>query len=51
MVARRQEELRPQSKAQIGCLHSRRLVFVAEVVERSPQGFPTPVQPRMAILG
>ena len=51
VVARRQEKLRPQGETQIGRLHSRRLVFVADVVERSPQGFPTPVQARMAILG
>ena len=51
VVARRQEELRPHGETQIRRLHSRRLVFVAEVVKRSPQGFLTPMQPRMAILG
>jgi hypothetical protein len=51
VMARRQEELRPQGETQIGRLHSSRLVFVADVVERSPQGFPTPMQARVAILG
>jgi hypothetical protein len=51
VVARRQEELRPQGETQIRRLHSRRLVFVPEIVECSPQGFASPVQPRMAILG
>ena len=50
MVARRQEELRPQGETEIGRLHSR-LVFVPDVVKRSPQGFPAPVQARVAILG
>ena len=39
-MARRQEELRPYSETQIGRLHSRRLVFVAEVVERSHHASP-----------
>jgi hypothetical protein len=51
MVARRQEKLRPQRETQICCLRPRRLAFVADVVERSPQGFSNPVQARMAILG
>ena len=51
VVARRQEELRPHGETQIRRLHSRRLVFVPEIVECSPQGFSSPVQPRMAILG
>jgi hypothetical protein len=51
VVARRQEKLRPQREAQIGCLHARRLVFVAQVVKRSPQGFLTPMQSGMAIPG
>ena len=36
VVARRQEKLRPQRETQIGCLHPCRLVFVADIVERSP---------------
>ena len=41
MVARRQEKLWPQGETQIGCFHSYRLVFMANVMERSHKASPS----------